>query len=69
MVEEVVRVTVVVEQFGLDDSGVERLRSSDTLCRTLRADLVSRRVAIAADVGTRARRWLEVLTKPEKVRG
>ena len=69
MIEEVVRVTVVVEQFGLDDSGVERLRSSDTLCRTLRADLVSRRVAIAADVQTRARRWLEVLTKPEKVRG
>jgi hypothetical protein len=69
MVEEVVRVTVVVEQLGRDDSGVECLRSSDTLCRTLRTDLEYTRVAIAAGVVVRARRWLEVLTKPEKVRG
>lgn len=31
MLEEVVRVTVTVEQLGTDDSSVERLRSSTTV--------------------------------------
>ncbi len=63
MLEEVVRVTVTVEQLGIDDSRVERLRSSTTIVRTMCTDLVSRRAMLASDLVSRAAKWLESLGK------